>query len=118
MKEVFSSGEKRRHKRVVTCIPFRYRWEQGGPLMAAESVTWDMSPGGFRFRTAERLRRDCNLALELDLPGLEEPVSVLSRVAWTKEVLHGGCDVGGQFVRVSRLDEERIAKYLRGVSPC
>ncbi len=111
--------EKRRHERVKSHIPVRYRKLRGGGvgIIDASSISNNLSQGGIRFRTGEFISMACRLILELDIPMLTKPIKAISKVAWIKKA-ESSDDyvVGSQFLEISKQDKEYISKYVSSLN--
>ncbi len=116
MKEAGMSTEKRQSPRAKASIPVRYReLREGAEAVEVGSLTCDVSAGGVRFKANTFFSNACRLMLELDLPSLPNPSRAVSKVAWIARAdREDDCQyhVGGQFMEITRKDQERIAKYL------
>jgi hypothetical protein len=114
VREVNENTEKRKHQRVKTHIPVRYRkMRDGAGVQGASSVTKNLSQGGLRFRTGEFISMACRLILELDIPMLTKPVKAISKVAWIRKSAEGDdYEVGNQFLEMSKKDKELISEYV------
>ncbi len=110
--------EKRKHQRVKTHIPVRYRkLRDGAGVSGASSITKNLSQGGIRFRTAEFISMACRLILELDIPMFTKPVKAISKVAWIKKAASGDdYEVGNQFLEMSKKDKELVSEYVNSLT--
>lgn len=106
--------EKRKHPRMKTHIPVRYRKLRGGASgEGISSISKNLSQGGIRFRTVEFVSMACRLILELDIPMFTKPVKAISRVAWIRKTVSGDdYEVGNQFLEMSKQDRELISEYV------
>ena len=107
-------NEKRKHARVKTHIPVRYRkMRDGAGVQGESSISRNLSQGGIRFRTGEFISMACRLILELDIPMFTKPVKAISKVAWIRKTPSGDdYEVGNQFLEMSKKDRELIAEYV------
>ena len=71
-------------------------WKSGREGLLLETVTEDVSIGGLKFRAPERLERDTNVDLELDLEGARLE---LSAVVAQSNVDSFGASIGVRFTR-------------------
>ncbi|MFQ5952586.1 MAG: PilZ domain-containing protein [Candidatus Omnitrophota bacterium] len=110
--------ERRKHERVKTHIPVRYRKLRDGAGVAGDSsISKNLSQGGIRFRTAEFISMACRLILELDIPMFVKPVKAISKVAWIKKADSGNdYEVGNQFLEMSKKDKELISEYVNSLT--
>jgi len=110
--------EQRRHERVKTHIPIRYRkLRDTAGMSGASSLSKNISQGGIRFRTAEFISMACRLILELDIPMFNKPVKAISKVAWIRKAGSGDdYEVGNQFLEISKKDKELITEYVDSLS--
>jgi len=115
---VSDNTEKRKHQRVKTHIPVRYRkLRDGAGVSGASSITKNLSQGGIRFRTAEFISMACRLILELDIPMFTKPVKAISKVAWIKKAASGDdYEVGNQFLEMSKKDKELVSEYVNSLT--
>lgn len=106
--------EKRKHPRMKTHIPIRYRkMRDGAGAQGESSISKNLSEGGVRFRTGEFISMACRLILELDIPMLTRPVKAISKVAWIRKNDTGDeYEVGNQFLEMSKKDKELISEYV------
>ena len=110
--------EKRKHERVKTHIPVRFRkLRDGAGISGASSLSRNLSQGGIRFKTAEFISMACRLILELDIPMFVKPVKAISKVAWIKKADSGDdYEVGNQFLEMSKKDRELISEYVNSLN--
>ena len=110
--------EKRKHQRVKTHIPVRYRkLRDGAGVSGASSISKNLSQGGIRFRTAEFISMACRLILELDIPMFTKPVKAISKVAWIRKAASGDdYEVGNQFLEMSKKDKELVSEYVNSLT--
>ena len=118
VREVSERGESRKHTRVKTHIPVRFRKLRGGAGADGDSsITKNLSQGGIRFRTSDFVSMACRLILELDIPMFAKPVKAISKVAWIRKSPSGDdYEVGNQFLEMSKQDKELISKYVDSLS--
>jgi c-di-GMP-binding flagellar brake protein YcgR len=111
---VNQNTEKRKHPRMKTHIPIRYRkMRDGAGAQGESSISKNLSEGGVRFRTGEFISMACRLILELDIPMLTRPVKAISKVAWIRKNDTGDeYEVGNQFLEMSKKDKELISEYV------
>lgn len=114
VREVNENTEKRKHSRVKTHIPVRYRnLRDGAGIEGSSSISKNLSQGGIRFRTAEFVSMACRLILELDIPMLTKPVKAISKVAWIRKATSGDdYEVGNQFLEMSKEDKVLVSEYV------
>lgn len=112
------SNEQRKHPRVKTHIPIRYRKIRGGATGEGESsISKNLSQGGIRFRTADFISMACRLILELDIPMFNKPVKAISKVAWIRKAVSGDdYEVGNQFLEMSKKDKELVSEYVESLN--
>jgi c-di-GMP-binding flagellar brake protein YcgR len=110
--------ERRKHERIKTHIPVRYRkLRDGAGISGLSSLSKNLSQGGIRFRTAEFISMACRLILELDIPMFVKPVKAISKVAWIRKADSGDdYEVGNQFLEMSKQDKELISEYVNSLT--
>ncbi|MGB3081444.1 MAG: PilZ domain-containing protein [Candidatus Omnitrophota bacterium] len=110
--------ERRKHERVKTHIPVRFRkLRDGAGVEGSSSLSKNLCSGGIRFRTAEFISMACRLILELDIPMFVKPVKAISKVAWIRKSDSGNeYEVGNQFLEMSKKDKELISEYVNSLT--
>jgi hypothetical protein len=119
MNEANVSTERRKHLRMKTSIPVRFRRE-GDETGAGYvgSLTSDVSEDGLRFTTNECISAPCRLILELDVPTQTKPMQAMSQVAWVKDMPVDKAmqyEVGNRFMEITSKDQERISQYIKSL---
>lgn len=110
--------DKRKHPRVETHIPIRYRkLRDGAGIKGTSSISNNLSQGGIRFRTAEFVSMACRMIVELDIPRLTKPIKAISKVAWIRKVgSENDFEMGNQFVEMSKKDKDIISEYVNSLN--
>jgi hypothetical protein len=118
VRKVESKSERRKHERIKTHIPVRFRkLRDGAGVSGDSSLSKNLSQGGIRFRTAEFISMACRLILELDIPMFVKPVKAISKVAWIRKTDSGNeYEVGNQFLEMSKEDKELISEYVSSLT--
>jgi len=108
------SEDKRKHPRVTTHIPLKYR-----KLGTSESesrngtISRNLSEGGVRFVSPDFIPRACRLILELDMPMFTKPIKAISKIAWIRKTSSGNdYEMGNQFLEISKKDKELVSQYV------
>ena len=111
-------SERRKHSRVKTHIPVKYRkLRDGAGSIGSGSLSRDLSQGGVHFRTGEFISMACRLILEMDIPMLTRPIKAISKVAWIRKTDSGDdYEIGNQFLEISKKDKELISEYVDSLS--
>ena len=82
-----------------------------------KAYTANISAGGLFIKTENPLKKDEMFLLKLQLPGLPEPLTIKSEVAWTKkggdEADSGPGGMGVQFIEMSKTVRQTLEKYLK-----
>ncbi len=75
----------------------------------------DISCGGMRISTNEKLSAGKKIELELNIPGDDIPMFVGGEVAWVARDKddEGSYNAGIKFTRINYCDTERLAKYIQ-----
>lgn len=87
-------------------------------IEALKAYSKDISGGGIRLMTPERLVCDSILELKFFLPGSREPIFVTGRVVWTEKFEEGALgpaeayDAGIEFISIRPEDKEKIRQYV------
>ena len=106
-------GERRRHVRLDSHIPMRYRKIETKPQELKGSLMKNLSIGGVRMTIYEFLPLNSKLAMEIPLMFGGKPVQGACRVAWVKKIAFGEqYDVGVEFVNLNQGDQTQIAKFI------
>ncbi len=107
-------SNRRRFKRVqapVFCRPM------GRPLFAQKSQAIDISQGGLRIYSDEKMAPGERLELELFLPD-ESTITCEVEIVWIDELPKGApalFDMGLKFIEPDEVEQERLAAVLEGV---
>jgi c-di-GMP-binding flagellar brake protein YcgR len=78
----------------------------------------NISSGGICIIVYEKLKVSDVLDLKIYLPGENEPIDIVGRVAWLKEFSIGDSNVGKrydagiEFIKINEQDRNRINKYV------
>jgi c-di-GMP-binding flagellar brake protein YcgR len=81
----------------------------------------DISTGGVRLVTHERISQGSALAVEITLPGRKEAFAADGEVVWTKELPSQDpegrrvFEVGLQFIDLKPKDENFLSDYIKGI---
>ena len=84
LRRLWMQGERRRTPRYRVDFPIRY--ERPPAELLHQAKMQDLSSTGVGLVLRERLEPGTTLSLELTLPNRAAPVSLLGRVAWSREV--------------------------------
>ena len=63
--------EKRKHPRLGTSVPLRYKELNGKTYLAKGTLSKDISVGGIRFQSNKFIALACHLVVEMNLPSME-----------------------------------------------
>lgn len=112
------SSERRRFPRLNYFESVRFR-DVFNPHSFCGSLARDLSVGGVRVTTEEFLPKDHRVVLLLQLPGVQETIRAISRVAWVrKEQASERFECGLEFIGISPRDQGLLAAHVeRGVVP-
>lgn len=124
VKKIFIGAEKRRCRRIA----YHLRLE---PVFSSksfgETYSLDISRHGICFLSTTPIRTNAVLAIRLDMPRRQRPLSVTGRVAWMKEIVdeqgkgRTRYKIGVEFVRLSGATQrelDRLVASLTKVRPC
>lgn len=108
--------ERRLFPRVPQPFEARYRLadEMGTSWHGMTLV--NISAGGVRFRTDELIQQGTPLELQVQLPGLREPLLVNGQTIWSTLQASGVMEIGVEFVNVTadqQLQIDGIVRFLR-----
>jgi len=104
--------------RVKTRIPLRFHRIIEGKVNEAfqESVTKDISTNGALFETSELIPLGQHLKIFLNIPGIENEVGILGKVARIEEIHFGHVyDIGVKFEQIEGADRQRIKRLIEMV---
>ncbi|MCQ9208794.1 MAG: PilZ domain-containing protein [Omnitrophica bacterium] len=105
--------EKRRHPRLDSRIPMRYRKIEAGSQEFKGSLMRDISEGGTRMTIHEFLPMNSRLAMEIPLLSGRRPLGGVCRVAWVKKTAFSEqYDTGLEFINLNQGNILEIAKYI------
>lgn len=103
-------AEKRKNERAFCAVPVDGK--SGG--IFAETQTVDISQTGLGFVSKHKIPVNREIAVELDLPEEEEPVLVIAKVCWSRQIK--GTDqyrIGLNFENMFRGSKTRLKKYFQ-----
>ncbi|MGA1839914.1 MAG: PilT/PilU family type 4a pilus ATPase [bacterium] len=104
--------------RVKSRIPLRYQrvTEDKIEKEFKESITKDISTNGVLFEASELLPLGHRLKIFLDIPGVDDEIVVLGKVARIEEIHFGkSYNIGVKFEQISRADLQRIKRLIEMV---
>lgn len=108
--------DRRKHPRVQTSIPVRYRLIDDQKEIASlierrnrdkQSSTIDLSEGGAYIATPEAVGAGSLIRLEIRLPGVAETLSAFAEVVWANET---GC--GLRYLAMKDEDAQMMRDYI------
>ena len=119
LSEFWDDNERRQTVRLSKTLEVRYKLKKRvSPEFYVKSR--DISTGGIRISTCEKLIMGAILSIDLSLPALEAPVTVEGEVIWVNEAIDMTCqdgkrvfDVGVKFVNVKPKLEAVLSRYIR-----
>jgi len=83
--ELPGQSERRHGVRTPTILRLLYSGMDSGQMLMGDGVVTDLSPGGIGIRGNQSVTPGMEMALFVDLPGLEEPLAIAqSRVSWVE----------------------------------
>jgi len=101
--------EKRRYRRVNAPVYFSYT-----PLLSRPAAPRDISPGGLRMYSDEKIQEGKLLDLTITLSD-GRFIECRGQVIWAKKLPPGSpakYDIGLGFLALSKADEEILSEYL------
>ena len=83
----FSGQSNRRHgSRTPALFSLLYSGMNSGQMLVSDGIVTNLSPGGIGIRGNRSVTPGMEIALFINLPGLEEPLCIAqSRVSWVTE---------------------------------
>ena len=118
-------SERRDFVRVAVSLPVRYKFLTPGAdkrdVGVYDGTTSNISAGGILLRgkipsndwLVEMLLQKVVLGINMLLPGTQEPVKALARVAWVEGLTaQAQCSMGLLFKEVSRETQDRIVQFI------
>lgn len=102
--------ERRRNTRVPVEIPVSLVWEKGGADL--QTVTTDVSEGGFSLRLAHRPRRTGKIRAQLTLPGIDHQLKNVIEIAWENT-----SQIGFRFMDLDAETHSILKKWLATQQP-
>ena len=105
----------RREERVPKTLSLSFK----NPQSFVNSYTDNISSGGLFIRTENPLKKDEPFLLNLQLPGLSDPMKIKAEVVWTREQTDDAKGkppgMGVKFCEMSNKDNEILKKYLAAI---
>jgi hypothetical protein len=99
----------RKNKRLSCFVPVEGQ-EEG---LFDQTKTVDISKGGMGFLSQHEIPLDQEIAIEIDLIENGEPVFVIGKVQWAKQIPHStNYRIGIAFTSVLRGSKSRLEKYF------
>lgn len=109
-------NEKRKFQRMDIAIPLRYKELSGNSYLTRGTLTKNISEGGTRFISGSFYALAKRLIIEMNLPTLETPVKMISKVAWIKKLPVGNdYEIGNQFLAMTKEDDTRFSSFMKDV---
>lgn len=113
-------AHKRRHTRYNVAVKVSYMIITdftSTPYMYGTTKTLNLSEGGMSVQIDYKIKVPIMIQLNLQVPQTKYPLSVLGKVVWCKEDLHGKYIVGIKFVGLLPKDWEKILEIAAKSSP-
>lgn len=105
--------EKRKHVRLDSRIPMRYRKIETQSQEFKGSLMKNISEGGLRATIYEFLPLNSTLTMEVPLVSGRKAVQGVCRVAWIAKAAFGEqYDMGAEFVNLNQGDRPHIARFI------
>lgn len=111
--------ERRSYVRLDISVDVKYKIiPKNEPVMSG--TTSDISAGGFRFFSKDKLEPGTKLNLEIVLPDQEKPVMAKGEVVWAEEfsILSENVtpvfETGVKFMGIAEKDRSNIGQYIFG----
>jgi len=111
--------ERRKYIRLEVPVQLKYILE--GKPIRKEVTTKDLSCDGLRFISAEDLKTDIELEMDIIIPKAANPVHVKGKAVWSKRLtLEDGSpfEVGVEFVKIEEDNKNTFLKYLCDLIYC
>lgn len=108
--------DKRRHNRLESTLPLRYKNLKTPANSVTGSLTRNISEGGVCFESSEFISLACRLVLEINLPTLPKPIKAISKVAWIRKLPTNDLyELGNQFLDMTKEDKAHITNFVNNV---
>jgi len=108
------SKNTRKHKRLKSFFLLKY---QTDAKAGQEQITnvHDISAGGLRFQTNQRLPQNCIIKLAILIPSFEEPIEAEAEVVWVGQTRKKNMPyaVAVKFTKVSGKAEKELEEFLQ-----
>jgi len=109
-------NEKRKNPRANVAFRINYKELNGKSYIAKGALAQNLSVGGVKFVSEDFVSPGRHLFLEMRLPLLAEPVSMLSRVAWIrKSSVREGYEAGNQFLAMMNQDSKFLSEFINKI---
>jgi uncharacterized protein (TIGR02266 family) len=106
-------AERRKHPR----MPFHVKLTAKTAELYLHHPMINISSGGFYIEIDRSLEIDQELDLQFSVPGQEEQVSAVGKVAWCMELEGGRFGTGIRFTDLPDSDLAKIQKYVQSLTP-
>ena len=105
--------EQRRFVRLEAAIGIHYKTADSSATGAIPKRPGEISGGGVRFATGQRLQPGTQLELELMLPGDSAPVQAKGEVVWSGRLNHQRpYEAGVRFTEIDPLQRGRVIRVI------
>lgn len=108
--------DKRRHNRLESTLPLKYKNIKTPTNPTVGSLTRNISEGGVCFESSEFISLACRLVLEINLPTVPKPIKAISKVAWIRKLpTSDQYELGNQFLDMTKEDKVHITNFVNNV---
>ena len=105
--------EQRRFVRLATSIAIHYTITDSSARGTAPKMSAEISGGGVRFATGQRLPPGTQLELQLTLPGESTPVQAKGEVVWSGRFgHHRPYETGIRFTEIDPIQRGRMIRVI------
>jgi len=105
--------EQRRFVRLETAIGIHYKTANSSATGTIPRREGEISGGGVRFATGQRLQPGTQLELELMLPGEPAPVQAKGEVVWSGRLnQHRPYEAGVRFTEIDPLQRGKVIRVI------
>lgn len=105
--------ERRKFTRVHQPFEVKYRYAGQFAESWSTATTLNISAGGLRFISPDRLEVKETLEVQIQLPSVREALRLKARVAWSQAQASGVAENGVEFLEVTPEQQVKIDELVR-----
>ena len=108
--------ERRQFSRLQQPLDAQYRLYEELPASWRSARVLNISANGLRFRGEDAFRPGAAIDIQIQLPGMREPLAVRGLIVWTQMQASGVTECGTEFTALSPNTQEQIDKVVQFLS--